>query len=544
MKDLFLRRLVAGAPKVLETFDAATGRFMTPGYSGPDLGWAVTNQDVMYPLALLYKTAHPANPYYSDRKILEVVSQAGSAVRDWQYPDGQVEFIKIDGSKWGPTYMPWTQFHWVEAYRLIRDDLDEATRRRWEEGLTLAFDGTARQISKDYRVHNIPAWHGMTLVRAGQVFGRKDWGDVGREMIRRTVAAQTQHGYWNEHGGPTTSYNLVYVHAIGLYHAFTGDDSMRECLQRSLEFHMTFTYPNGCAVETIDGRVKYHDRVPDRCLTAYSVFPQGRRFVRFLMEQAQGHEHGETCTPATASAFEHYHDGAEAPIPQDRDSYERTMGELARVVRQGKWFSCVSAIITEPEDNRWGMDRQSFVSLYHDDAGLIIGGGNSKDQPAWSNFILGDYSLPTAASLVPGGVELEYPPAACSILVEHEADQAAITMSADLVSGSEDVQCRLPVHVVSGKSLQTGKGERLATDGHRIKVTGKDVHWIGGDGWRIDLPVDATFEYPVFPFNPYAKDGKAPLDEAAGFIHAPLSAAVPQQVFRVISRTCQEMEKA
>jgi len=42
MKDQFLRRLVAGAPKVLETFDPATGRFMTPGYSGPDLGWAWT----------------------------------------------------------------------------------------------------------------------------------------------------------------------------------------------------------------------------------------------------------------------------------------------------------------------------------------------------------------------------------------------------------------------------------------------------------------------------------------------------------------------
>ena len=167
MKDLFLRRLVAGSPKVLETFNPATGRFMTAGYNGPDLGWAVTNQDVMYPLALLYKTSHPDNPYHGDRKILEIVTKAGTAVRDWQYPDGQVEFIKIDGSKWGPTYMPWTQFHWLEAYRLVRDDLDASTRRRWQEGLTLAFDGTAGQIGKGHRVHNIPAWHGMTLVRAG-----------------------------------------------------------------------------------------------------------------------------------------------------------------------------------------------------------------------------------------------------------------------------------------------------------------------------------------------------------------------------------------
>ena len=182
------------------------------------------------------------------------------------------------------------------------------------------------------------------------------------------------------------------------------------------------------------------------------------------------------------------------------------------------------------------MDRQGFVSLYHDDAGLIIGGGNSKDQPAWSNFIIGDHSLPTGAGLVSGGVDLEYPPGTCSIMFEHDGDQAILMLSADLPSGCEDVQCRLPVHIVPGQTLRTGDGQALVVDGRRIKVMGKDVQWIGGDGWRIDLPLDATFEYPVFPFNPYAKDGKAPLEEASGFVHAPLSESAPQQVFRIETR--------
>jgi hypothetical protein len=533
MKDVFLRRLVAGVPKVLETFDSGTGRFMTPGYGGLDLGWAVTNQDVMYPLALLYKTAHPENPYHGDRKILDVVSKAGSAVRDWQYPDGQVEFIKVDGSKWGPTYMPWTQFHWVEAYRLVRDDLDAGTRGRWQEGLRLALDGTARQISKDWRVHNIPAWHGMTLVRAAQVFDHKDWGEAGAEMIRRVVAAQTPHGYWAEHGGPTTSYNLVYLHAIGLYHAFTGDDGVLECLRRGLEFHLTFTYPDGSMVETVDGRVKYHKGAPDRAFAGYSLFEQGRRFVRFLMQQAERAGQFAACTPATASAYGHYAGGRESPIPQDEPAYQRTMGDMARVVREGKWFSCVSAMTVEPDENRWGMDRQSFVSLYHDDVGLLVGGGNSKDQPAWSNFLVGDSYLPVAGGLRPGGVELDYRAATCSILVEHAGSDAILTLSADLRSGAQDVQCRLPVHIVPGSMLRAAGGQHFVTDGRRIRVTGPEAQWIGGDRWRIDLPGDATFEYPISPFNPYAKDGAAPLDQAAGFVHAPLSASAPQRVFRV-----------
>lgn len=534
MKDLFLRRLAAGVPKVLERFDPATGRFMHPGFVGPGLGWAVTSQDVMYPLALLYKTPHPDNPYAGDRGLLETVSKAGSAVRDWQYPDGQVEFIKIDGSKWGPTYMCWTQYHWLEAYRLLRDDLDPAVRQRWEEGLRLALDGTLAMLTREWRVHNIPAWHAMTLVRAGQVFDRADWLAAGRDMIYRVVAAQTPHGYWNEHGGPTTSYNLVYVHAIGLYQAFTGDDGVRDCLARCLEFHMKFTYPDGTLVETIDGRVKYHRNVSDRAWSAYSLFPEGRRFVRWLVQQAERAGQNAACSPATASAFEHFARGEEAPIPQDQEAYDLAMGEMARVVKVGKWFACFSAIITEPAENRWGMDRQSFVGLYHDDCGLIVGGGNSREQPAWSNFVVGDSYLPKEARLIPGGVELEYHPGCCSIGMTHNNGQALLTFRLGSVSGSEDAHCRLPLRVTPGQVLTTAASERFTASDQPIRVTGREAGgWIACDGWQVELPEGATFEYPVRPFNPYAKDGSAPLEEAVAIVHAPLSLSAPHQVFRI-----------
>jgi hypothetical protein len=513
MRDIFLRRMVAGAPQVLTTFNPDTGRFMTPGYEGPELGWAVTNQDVMYPLALLCKTSHANSPYSDSREILEVVEKAGDAVRDFQYPDGQVEFIKVDGSKWGPTFMPWTMYHWVETYALVRDDLDAARRQRWEEGLTLAFDGIAKNVSESYRVHNIPTWNGMSLTRAGQIFGRDDWSGVGREMIRHAVAAQTQHGYWNEHGGPTTLYNTVYVHAIGLYHAFTGDEGVRDCLRRGLDFHLKFTYPDGAGVETVDGRVKYHAGTQERSLTAFSLFPDGRRFARYLMERAEAAGKTASCTPFMASAFQHYHDGEEAPIPHDGDSYELTMGGMARVVKLGKWFHCVSAIVTEPVETRWGMDRQNFVSVYHDDCGLVVGGGNSKNQPAWSNFIVGETYLPASASLLPDGVRLDYRVARCVLRVCCDENEATLTYH--LESGNQPVTCHLLLHIVPDKPLTTGDG------------------WVAHNGWRLELPNDATFEYPVSPFNPYAKEGNAPIEESVGVVSAGLDENVRERVFRL-----------
>ncbi len=113
-----LRTLVDDVEMNLARFDPATGRFLTEG------GWAVTNQDILYPLALLYRTQDPDNPYAQDGRILEYALRGGDALRDFQYPDGQVEFIKVDGSTWGPIYMPWSMYHWLEAYALLEEELD------------------------------------------------------------------------------------------------------------------------------------------------------------------------------------------------------------------------------------------------------------------------------------------------------------------------------------------------------------------------------------------------------------------------------------
>ncbi len=555
MKEVFFRRIAAGAPGVLTEFDGQTGRFIKPGYEGPDTGWAVTHQDVIYPLALLYKTEHPENPYYRSDEMLRVVAKTGDALRNFQQPDGHVEFIKVDGSRWGPIYMPWTMYHWLEAYALVSEELDESRRSSWAEGLTLAYDGIAAAIvGSDYTVHNIPTWNGMALTRAGKVFDRDDWSQVGRKMIEAAVAEQTEHGYWKEGGGPTTSYNLVYTHAIGLYYAFTKDAGVLDCLRRALDFHIKFTYPNGANVETVDGRVKYHAEIANRALASFSLFGDGRRFARWLVSCAERSDgtalwpprlRGQDpraerpgvavdCTPAVAAAFQYWFDGDEAPIPQDRDSYEMTMGDEAGVTRSGKWFHCISAIVAEPTDNRWGMDRQSFVSLYHDDCGLIVGGGNSKDQPEWSNFVAGDVHLPTSARLTLTGVVLDYAGARCELEIVHAESEAVLTCRCcKPPEGDRRIVCRLPLHIVPGKEITTAAGRSFPADGDAIAVTGKDAGgWIAHNGWRLDLPAGAAFEYPVRPFNPYAKDGRGPLDQAIGTVTAHLTAKNTTREFR------------
>jgi hypothetical protein len=539
VKQAYLRMLVEDVPGNLERFDEATGRFLTGG------GWAVTNQDLIYPLALLYTTPSPVNPYYQDDSLLPYIARGGDAWRDFQNPDGTVEFIKVDGSTWGPTYMAWSMYHWLETYALLADKLDPERRRRWEEGLCLAYTGIAGLLERS-GVHNIPTWHAQALYRAGQLFSWPRWMEVGKRMIYRAVEEQTPQGYWREHLGPTTSYNHVYVHAIGLYYEFSGDEGVLDCLRRATDFHIRYTYPDGRGIETIDGRVKYHDSISDNAHAAFSLFPQGRRYVRLLVEHMLAERAARTepevtyiktsgsikisgaqygLSPRLATAYTYFHEGPEEPIPQDSAEYAIEDPGHALMRRRHGWFYCLSGITTPPADNRWGMDRQAFLSIWN--RRLIVGGGNSKDQPEWSNFLLsgsqGPVYLPGAARLERNeeadSVSLDYGEQACTI-------QAAILDERRLavtLQGPDGSKGQLLLKLNPKSALATGAGHSLALDGDPIRLTSEDAGgWVGQEGWRVQLPAGAEMTWPVYPFNPYAADGAAPIQEAAGILSVPL----------------------
>ena len=48
------------------------------------------------------------------------------------------------------------------------------------------------------------------------------------------------------------------------------------------------------------------------------------------------------------------------------------------VRREGPWFICLSGYTAPVPQSRWIQDRQNLVSLYHDKAGLILGGGSDR----------------------------------------------------------------------------------------------------------------------------------------------------------------------
>ena len=526
-KPLLLDIMASGAEARLDTFDEATGRFITeptgpiaPGAKPEDLGWIVTNQDIIYALATLFLEG--PEHFRGKPEILDIIGRAGDAIRDFQDEDGKVEFIKPDGSKWGMTYMGWTNYAWLEAWALMRDDaaFDEARSARWEEGLTLAHDGQAKEIADPDHVHNIPTWKAMSCWRAGALMGRPDWQQAAEDYMARCVATQAPGGFWPEHGGPTTGYNRVYLHALGLYHIFSGDPSVLPAIEAATEFHQAFTYPDGSDIKVIDGRTKYSPSISVSALVAMTLTPRGRRYADYLLGLPRFPEAVQSPIGShLASLYHHMQAGDEAAINLDESSFAKTYEDWAILTREGPWMGCLSAFVCPPTGSRWGQDRQQFLSLWHEDAGLVIGGGNSRNQPEWSSFVTSGRYIPDAGAIADGGVALDYADNRCRIALRFEGEAAVI--EAAIESGSAVNHLTLPLK--AGERVTCASGLSATTGDESVRWDARQMgEWIELSGFRMALPAGADFAWPSVPFNPYAIDGAAGHGSECAILSAPV----------------------
>ena len=524
-KSRLLEVLVKQIPKLLETFDAQTGRF------GKGI-WICTDQNLMYPLAVAYAYKNRANPYYKDKLLLEVIVKAGNALIEDADERGQWVFRKKDGSTWGNIWMPWTYSRWVRSYILISSDMPSARRQAWARALRLGYTGISKTQLK--RVHNIPAHHAMGLYVAGKAMNRPEWCEQASLFFMKVIAEQAEGGYWSENFGPVVGYNFVYLDALGTYYALSGNRSVLPAVEKGATFHYHFRYPDGTRVETVDERNPYKKGV-DLGNVGFTFSPIGRAYLK-----EQWSRYGWEKLPADLIASLLLY-GEEGPIaePSSSESHQTFVlkedgNDRAATIQSGPWFICLSAYATSIPQNRWIQDRQNFVSIYHDQTGIILGGGNTKMQPAWSNFTVGDmnllrhqrgdenpdfipkgelYHVPSEVKLVQepeASLVLTYGPETCRIRIKPKNDKIL-----EYVIESTAVS-QLPVfaHLTLIPKMNESLG---SVGGKKTRPGESEVDWpaqkVGGQviyaGYRLHLPKSATLHWPALPHNPYRKDGRA-----------------------------------
>ncbi|MDD4870054.1 MAG: hypothetical protein PHR77_05790 [Kiritimatiellae bacterium] len=546
-RERFIKSLIKDVPSILKSQDRETGRFG----SQP---WICSDQNVIFPLAAAWAIEDKANPYYHSPDLLEVIMKGGDALIADQDKKGMWTFRKKDNSTWGQILMPWTYSRWIRAFALIKDGMPAERRQHWEEGLLLGFTNISKSCLG--HVHNIPSHHAMALYCAGECFGREDWKQQVRAFMAKIVATQSPGGWWSEHSGPVVAYNFVYIEALGLYYAMSHDASVLEALQRAAVFHATFVYPNGTVVETVDERNPYeagsaHGNVgfsftPVEGNVGFSFTPEGRGF---LQHQYSLREWSVTADGA-ASHLLYGQPGPAAQLAADSaDQFTIVGNNEALVLRHKPWFICISAFTCEQPTSRWLQDRQNFVSIFHDSVGLIIGGGNTKLQPFWSNFTVGDTALlqhkqgdenpnfkpkadlihmPSSAKLHADrkspGLDLTYGEEQCRIIAR-PLDEKRLTLVCEATSKSgKSVEGHVVFLPRLNADLKTATGKSAKLGKEPIEWTTSDIgEWFDYCGVHISVPSGAKLLWPKKRHNPYKKDGSSTLGEARLVLCLPFS---------------------
>jgi hypothetical protein len=487
--------------------------------------------------AVLYAKEHPENPRYRDRKMLTMALRIGDLLAS-ENEKGQYQ-PRLDSD--------WDTGLWLEAYRLLEAELGEDRRVRWKRALEenighLVTDATERL---DFPWYNSPyigtspnhyALWASLLHLGGQTFRKLEWEQLGKQVLRRyAMIEQTSDGYWGEHSrsGPTTGYNHLTFTALATYWENSRDEDVVAALRRATTFHINYTYPDGTPVEVINDRNR-HWEVSAWGHFGFSHFPDGRRFAEFLTSFFRPDNLSVSSLGRLAQNALYFHEGPTQPIPQDQSRYSHQMSIPAGIRKTGPWTVCLSGLIDTPAINsRFYLDRQGNVSVFHQKAGLIITGANSKRQPELATFsekLLG---------------QVVHMPLSSRLQMDDAQDRLSLafnTFFSDLyvpsppegeldlrfkISGRgkppESAQLTLQLCLKAGETLETATGKKILLGAERIELSSEDLgEWIRHQGWALKLAEGSRLTWPVYPHNPYADAPETNLKYAVGALSVPV----------------------
>lgn len=488
--------------------------------------------------AVLYTSKAPENRSQGDHKKLALAIRIGDLAAGAD--ERGVFSDRLDSHR--DAYM------WLEAYRLLEAKLDAGRRARWKACLVR---NVAILAARCLEWRDVPAYNYHFLVTstnhfalwatdvmlAGELFKREDWLALGRHILRRLATEeQSPDGYWGEYSsaGPTNGYNLLTLSAVGVYWEYTRDPEALSALRRATEFHEYFTYPDGQPVETVNDRNRYWDSSLYGNF-AFTHFAEGRAFARFLFE----------CFPASRLDMEplgriaqnalYYHAGPLAAIPQQSERYAHRLTGPAGIRKSGPWVTALSGLIaTQPASARWFLERQSNVSVFHEGAGLIITGGNSRSQPELATFsetIKGDkHYLPLWSKLQMGDAAdrlwLAYNSFSSEIAVQEDKDSDLRLRFAIRGRGAprERAGMALQLCLKEGEELITGTGLRVRLGAEKLTLSPDQIGGrIEHHGWKLSTDAPVSLTWPVFPYNPYRGGPEIHLERAVGVLSVPLT---------------------
>ena len=538
----------------------------------PDAGiQAAYNTDYQqfayYPLAYLYTLEHPANPWKGNVRLLESVERSLRNNLAIQNLEGRYLMSSHDHAP-RAEHGNWRSFSFLRTWELLRGVLAKDLDSACEKSLRLVFPQLA-QLSREeatqplycrhHHIRNHGIWFLASSYALARHFGDAQYAAWAAGEFERICACQHPAGCWFEHQGPVVVYQHVTMSGLSHYHALSGSPAALEALQRCLHFYRLNYYPSGHPVEVLDGRVRYTGYAVSILPAAWARLPAGRALLHHLLdrllEQPLGagyHTHGGWLGLPFFTQFARDLGSAEPPADPNVSALApegvHALPELPlRQIRKGPWTVTLSAF-TRPADpeGRWALDYQAHLSVYHERAGLLVGGGGSKRQAAFSLFTGGSRPLGLPCLAQGGSAEttgqasarltLDYPGFQAVLEAQVLPDAVELSARVNPVPGSalsaEPIFLQLPFPMQGEVPVSTGGGKSYPADVQsEIAAEHMGGALIRKGQFTLSGLAGAHASLHLLPYNTHWRNGWSHRERAMGVVALPLSFGAARKIF-------------
>lgn len=340
-------------------------------------------------LAWLYRYEDPANPYFGDTAIRDIAIEMGNILTDPNYLG--LGYFQYHGE--------WLFYTLCQTYELLEEELTEENKMKWRRYAEF-YLATRGKRPMFYTAYHHEAGNTLGILRAGQVFGVPEWEERGKRLMHQLLKVQTNLGYFDEgpHHGPSTRYNMVQLTVMLLFYDYTGDKEVLSAAKRLADFMIRYAFPDGSTSGALDGRRIWSLGFTNRLCYGLDRWPRGkelnRRIFRTLKKWGFYNYQSPFVTGLDTGALwrgwwivdEYLSLRPEAPssaLPQDTDGYvmaESATTFVGGVARNYGWMVVLSAInsdIPRQSNSIYRLDRQSRIDIWHESAGMLIGGGHN-----------------------------------------------------------------------------------------------------------------------------------------------------------------------
>ena len=320
---------------------------------------------------------------------------------------------------------------------------------------------------------------------------------------------------------------------VALYWELTEDPAAMKALRRSTDFHKYYTFPDGTPVDVINDRNR-HWSPSAWAQYAFSHFPDGRGYAEFLTSFFDPDALSMSDLGRLSQDALYYHEGpvSQPPIRQERFSHRMEIPVGIR--KTGPWVVVLSGVVdTHSPNNRFYLERQGHIGIFHEKLGMVITGANSKRQPEIATFseTFGEHEAHTPLSTrlqmsdAQDRLSLGFNTFWTDLLVPAPSDNE---MSFRFVINgrgrpAKDLRINLQLALTPGETLETGTGRKITLGSEAIELSPDDL---GGSirhhGWTMQLDPAASLTWPFYPQNPYTDSPEMNLQYAVGRLTIPL----------------------